>query len=67
MKTLLERLTESKGKDFEITLYFDDFDNDFYNVMSEVFFRYSDNKEEPSEEDFDKAVKNFKEKFFTEN
>ena len=67
MKNLKDILTESKSEDYEISLYFDDFDNDFYNVVSEIFFRYNQKDKEPTEEEFDKAVKSFKEKFFVDS
>ena len=42
MKNLKDKILESKGKNFEITLYFDDLKNDFYNTLSELMFRYNE-------------------------
>ena len=66
MKNLKEILLEGKGIDLDVTIYGDDFNNDFYNAIAEVAYGYSKLNKDVSEDDFDKAVKFFKEKFFIE-
>ena len=55
MKDLKEKIVESKFKKT-------DFNNDFYNVVSDLFYEYRDDNIQ--EKNFDEAVENFKNKFF---
>jgi len=55
MKNLKEKIVESKFKKT-------DFNNDFYNVVSDLFYEYRDDNIQ--EKNFDEAVENFKNKFF---
>ena len=66
MKNLKDKILESKGKNFEITLYFDDLKNDFYNTLSELMFRYNEVNKEPDEDELKEAFDWFIEKFFND-
>lgn len=66
MKNLKDKILESKGKNFEITLYFDDLKNDFYNTLSELMFRYNEANKEPDKDELKEAFDWFVEKFFND-
>lgn len=66
MKNLKDKILESKGKNFEITLYFDDLKNDFYNTLSELMFRYNEVNKEPDKDELKEAFDWFVEKFFND-
>ena len=55
---------ESKGKKIETNVSLDDFQNDLYNVLSDLMFEYNQAGKNVNKSEFEKAVKCFTEKFY---
>ena len=55
---------ESKGKKIETNISLDDFQNDLYNVLSDLMFEYNQAGKNVNKSEFEKAIKWFTEKFY---
>ena len=55
---------ESKGKKIETNVYLDDFQNDLYNVLTDLMFEYNQAGKNVNKSEFEKAVKLFIKKFY---
>ena len=55
---------ESKGKKIETNISLDDFQNDLYNVLSDLMFEYNQAGKNINKSEFEKAIKWFTEKFY---
>ena len=55
---------ESKGKKIETNVYLDDFQNDLYNVLSDLMFEYNQAGKNVNKYEFEKAIKWFTKKFY---
>ena len=55
---------ESKSKKIETNVSLDDFQNDLYNVLSDLMFEYNQTGKNVNKSEFEKAVKWFTEKFY---
>ena len=55
---------ESKGKKIETNVSLDDFQNDLYNVLSDLMFEYNQAGKNINKSEFEKAIKWFTEKFY---
>ena len=55
---------ESKGKKIETNVSLDDFQNDLYNVLSDLMFEYNQADKNVNKSEFEKAIKWFTEKFY---
>ena len=55
---------ESKGKKIEINVSLDDFQNDLYNVLSDLMFEYNQAGKNVNKSEFEKAIKWFITKFY---
>ena len=55
---------ESKGKKIETNISLDDFQNDLYNVLSDLMFEYNQEGKNVNKSEFEKAIKWFTEKFY---
>ena len=55
---------ESKGKKIETNVSLDDFQNDLYNVLSDLMFEYNQAGKNVNKSEFEKAIKWFTEKFY---
>lgn len=55
---------ESKGKKIETNVYLDDFQNDLYNVLSDLMFEYNQAGKNVNKSEFEKAIKLFIKKFY---
>ena len=64
MKNIKDKILESKGKNFDVTLYFDDLKNDLYNTLSGLMFKYNEVNKEPDKDDLIEAFNWFVKKFF---
>lgn len=55
---------ESKGKKIETNISLDDFQNDLYNVLSDLMFEYNQAGKNVNKSEFEKAIKWFTEKIY---
>ena len=55
---------ESKGKKIETNVSLDDFQNDLYNVLSDLMFEYNQAGKNINKSEFEKAIKWFTEKIY---
>ena len=55
---------ESKGKKIETNISLDDFQNDLYNVLSDLMFEYNQAGKNVNKSEFEKAIKLFIKKFY---
>ena len=55
---------ETKGKKIETNVSLDDFQNDLYNVLSDLMFEYNQAGKNVNKSEFEKAIKWFTEKFY---
>ena len=55
---------ESKGKKIETNVSLDDFQNDLYNVLSDLMFEYNQEGKNVNKSEFEKTIKWFTEKFY---
>lgn len=55
---------ESKDKKIETNVSLDDFQNDLYNVLSDLMFEYNQAGKNVNKSEFEKVVKLFIEKFY---
>ena len=55
---------ESKGKKLEINVSLDDFQNDLYNVLSDLMFEYNQAGKNVNKSEFEKAIKLFIKKIY---
>ena len=55
---------ESKNKKIETNVSLDDFQNDLYNVLSDLMFEYNQAGKNVNKSEFEKAIKWFTEKFY---
>lgn len=55
---------ESKNKKIETNISLDEFQNDLYNVLSDLMFEYNQVGKNVNKTEFEKAVKWFTEKFY---
>ena len=55
---------ESKNKKIETNVSLDDFQNDLYNVLSDLMFEYNQAGKNINKSEFEKAIKWFTEKFY---
>jgi len=55
---------ESKSKKIETNVSLDDFQNDLYNVLTDLMFEYNQAGKNVNKSEFEKAVKSFTEKFY---
>lgn len=55
---------ESKSKKIETNVSLDDFQNDLYNVLSDLMFEYNQAGKNVNKSEFEKAIKWFTEKFY---
>ena len=55
---------ESKGKKIETNISLDDFQNDLYNVLTDLMFEYNQAGKNINKSEFEKAIKWFTEKFY---
>ena len=55
---------ESKGKKIETNVSLDNFQNDLYNVLSDLMFEYNQAGKNVNKSEFEKAIKWFTEKFY---
>lgn len=55
---------ESKDKKIETNVSLDDFQNDLYNVLSDLMFEYNQAGKNVNKSEFEKAIKVFTEKFY---
>ena len=55
---------ESKGKKIETNVYLDNFQNDLYNVLSDLMFEYNQAGKNVNKSEFEKAIKWFTKKFY---
>ena len=55
---------ESKSKKIETNVSLDDFQNDLYNVLSDLMFEYNQAGKNINKSEFEKAIKWFTEKFY---
>ena len=55
---------ESKGKKIETIVSLGDFQNDLYNVISDLMFEYNQAGKNVNKSEFEKAIKLFIKKFY---
>lgn len=55
---------ESKSKKIETNVSLDDFQNDLYNVLSDLMFEYNQAGKNVNKSEFEKNIKLFTEKFY---
>ena len=55
---------ESKSKKIETNVSLDDFQNDLYNVLSDLMFEYNQAGKNINKSEFEKDIKWFTEKFY---
>lgn len=55
---------ESKDKKIETNVSLNDFQNDLYNVLSDLMFEYNQAGKNVNKSEFEKAIKLFTEKFY---
>ena len=55
---------ESKGKKIETNVSLDDFQNDLYNVLSDLMFEYNQAGKNVNKSEFENAIKWFIKKFY---
>ena len=55
---------ESKNKKIETNVSLDDFQNDLYNVLSDLMFEYNQAGKNVNKSEFEKAIKWFTEKIY---
>ena len=55
---------ESKSKKIETNVSLDDFQNDLYNVLTDLMFEYNQAGKNINKSEFEKAIKWFTEKFY---
>jgi len=55
---------ESKSKKIETNVSLDDFQNDLYNVLTDLMFEYNQAGKNVNKSEFENAVKWFTEKFY---
>lgn len=55
---------ESKGKKIETIVSLGDFQNDLYNVLSDLMFEYNQAGKNVNKSEFEKAIKLFIKKFY---
>ena len=55
---------ESKGKKIETNISLDDFQNDLYNVLSDLMFEYNQAGKNVNKSEFEKAIKLFIKKIY---
>ena len=55
---------ESKSKKIETNVSLDDFQNDLYNVLSDLMFEYNQVGKNVNKSEFEKAIKWFIKKFY---
>ena len=55
---------ESKSNKIETNVSLDDFQNDLYNVLSDLMFEYNQAGKNVNKSEFEKAIKWFTEKFY---
>ena len=55
---------ESKSKKIETNVSLDDFQNDLYNVLTDLMFEYNQVGKNVNKSEFEKAIKWFTKKFY---